>query len=376
MRRTIVFYVPSFGLRVGGAERQAELLLHSFWQLREKRVFVVCKCGVFFINDLGIVKQIKNFTYKPKPSSLFKLAHIFQVLSFICCLPRCKMIVHFHSLSSTALILGFFLSFFAPIRHRFACVFKVPRTGPLSPLDWSHASFFSKSLFKINIKRRAVFVGLTPEAIIQLENIGASKSRCVLIPNGVSTTPLKKLKPWEKRKQSFLVVGRLIKRKKVLAILDAWIESGVSPDAKLYLIGDGPEMESVRKIHHSVLNEYSIIICGTLSALQIEKLAKTSRYFVLASDSEGLSNALLEAMSFGLVPIVRDIPENRYVVKHNQNGLLFQDWGELVICLKKLKQNSLDPSLMTNSVSYVTETFDIKNVSRDYLRLYDAMLMS
>ena len=126
-------------------------------------------------------------------------------------------------------------------------MFSKSRTGPFSPLDWDQASLFSKSLFKINIKRKAVFVGLTPEAIDRLKNIGVSKAGTPLIPNGVPTVPLKKLKLWEKRRQNFLVVGRLIERKKVMEILDAWIESGIVPGAKLYVIGDGPEMEDVRE---------------------------------------------------------------------------------------------------------------------------------
>ena len=117
------------------------------------------------------------------------------------------------------------------------------------------------------------------------------------------------------------------------------------------------------------MNKYSIVICGALTAPQIEKLAKSSRYFCAKPDSEGLSNALLEAMSFGLLPIVRDIPENRYVVSHNYNGLLFQDRGELVTCLKKSKQNSLDQDFMTNSVNPVSQRFDIASVSREYLKI-------
>ena len=45
--------------------------------------------------------------------------------------------------------------------------------------------------------------------------------------------------------------------------------------------------------------------------------------FVLPSVSEGMSNALLEAMAHGLVVVASDIPENRAVIEHNVSGLLF-----------------------------------------------------
>ncbi|NIP58594.1 MAG: glycosyltransferase, partial [Gemmatimonadetes bacterium] len=45
--------------------------------------------------------------------------------------------------------------------------------------------------------------------------------------------------------------------------------------------------------------------------------------FVLPSRSEGMSNALLEALAHGLPCVVSDIPENREVVRDGRTGLVF-----------------------------------------------------
>lgn len=45
---------------------------------------------------------------------------------------------------------------------------------------------------------------------------------------------------------------------------------------------------------------------------------------MLPSDSEGMSNSLLEAMAHGLAVIVADIEANREVVEHEVSGLLFE----------------------------------------------------
>ncbi len=63
--------------------------------------------------------------------------------------------------------------------------------------------------------------------------------------------------------------------------------------------------------------------------------------FVLPSVSEGMSNALLEAMSYGLLVLASDIPENRSVIEHGKDGLLFRqdDAEDLALKLESLLAN-------------------------------------
>ncbi len=63
--------------------------------------------------------------------------------------------------------------------------------------------------------------------------------------------------------------------------------------------------------------------------------------FVLPSVSEGMSNALLEAMSYGLLVLASDIPENRSVIEHGKDGMLFRqgDAEDLALKLEALMAN-------------------------------------
>jgi glycosyltransferase involved in cell wall biosynthesis len=49
---------------------------------------------------------------------------------------------------------------------------------------------------------------------------------------------------------------------------------------------------------------------------------KQASVFVLPSRQEGLSNALLEAQSWGVPAVVSDIPGNRAVVRDGENGVV------------------------------------------------------
>lgn len=64
--------------------------------------------------------------------------------------------------------------------------------------------------------------------------------------------------------------------------------------------------------------------------------------FVLPSVSEGMSNALLEAMSYGLLILASDIPENRSVIEHGKDGVLFRqgDAEDLARKLESLLENA------------------------------------
>src|SRR5438132_4903501 len=54
--------------------------------------------------------------------------------------------------------------------------------------------------------------------------------------------------------------------------------------------------------------------CGIFSGDDLEELLTNAMLFVLPSDLEGLSLALLDAMGAGLCVLTSDVPENREVI--------------------------------------------------------------
>jgi glycosyltransferase involved in cell wall biosynthesis len=67
---------------------------------------------------------------------------------------------------------------------------------------------------------------------------------------------------------------------------------------------------------------------------------------VLTSDSEGLSNAIMEYMVCGHPTVASDIPGNRELIVHNENGLLFKK-GDAVDLAEKLAVLINDPHART-----------------------------
>jgi len=74
------------------------------------------------------------------------------------------------------------------------------------------------------------------------------------------------------------------------------------------------------------------------------------------SQTEGLANTLLEAASIGIPILARNIPGNAAVVKHNINGLLYNDEDEFVQhALQLLNQNKRQQLTCPDSDRYNPE---------------------
>lgn len=89
---------------------------------------------------------------------------------------------------------------------------------------------------------------------------------------------------------------------------------------------------------------------GKLEQRELAALYRAADLFVLGSQNEGSGFALIEALSFGVVPVVSDIPPFRVLTDGGRIGALFPvgDAGALARALERLgsweSSESSDPS--------------------------------
>ena len=92
------------------------------------------------------------------------------------------------------------------------------------------------------------------------------------------------------------------------------------PDARLLLIGDGPlRGEIKRQVEAAGLGDV-VLLLGDRE--DIDAVLPAMDIAVLSSSSEGMSNALLEAMACGLPVIATAVGANPQLVGDGVNGLL------------------------------------------------------
>lgn len=88
------------------------------------------------------------------------------------------------------------------------------------------------------------------------------------------------------------------------------------------IAGDGPERVRLEELMVSKSSAQVIRIIGGVPYSKIHSLLREHDVFLLASDYEGLSHTLLEAMGHGLVPVVSDIPSGMRDVVNATTGIL------------------------------------------------------
>jgi len=102
-----------------------------------------------------------------------------------------------------------------------------------------------------------------------------------------------------------------------------------------------------------------------------------SDIFILPSRSEGMSNALLEAMAHGLPCIATDIPGNSDIITPEKDGLLVRldDPQDLAAAIGRLvTDQGLRERLGRGAARTVAERYSIAGTADRYVALYTALL--
>lgn len=159
------------------------------------------------------------------------------------------------------------------------------------------------------------------EKIIRYFRENNIKAQCEVVAGGIEI----RCKPEEcvEKKFDLIFIGRLVKVKR----LDIFLDVVKQIKQKNYsinacIVGAGElQMELKEKVNSMNLDN-TITFAGYQSEV-VPYLAK-SKIILLPSDSEGLSQALLEAMICGVPGVVSDVGEHADVIEHGKNGFLIQ----------------------------------------------------
>jgi glycosyltransferase involved in cell wall biosynthesis len=171
-----------------------------------------------------------------------------------------------------------------------------------------------------------------------------------------------------------IYVGRLIeeqKRVSRLVTLAQKLESTCAP-IRLTLAGSGPQEKELRaKLEGSSVAR----VIGEVSNAQVVELLRQHDVFILLSDYEGLPLALLEAMGYGLVPVVSDLPSGirEAVPEHAGIRIPPGDVDAAASALNALAVDSTRLSHLSKSAQRTArEHYSAKRMAGDYLKLVES----
>ncbi len=167
--------------------------------------------------------------------------------------------------------------------------------------------------------------------------------------------------------KKIVAVGRLAKQKNHILLIEAFAAiSELYPDYTLHIFGEGNLRGALeKKIQENGLQD-KVVLEGSVS--NIHERISNAEMFVLSSDYEGLSNALLEAMMMGLPCISTDCAGSNEIIKNEFNGLLvpIKNADSLSKAIKKLIQDKSLAGQLGQNAAKDSEKFSSKNVLKQW----------
>jgi glycosyltransferase involved in cell wall biosynthesis len=108
-------------------------------------------------------------------------------------------------------------------------------------------------------------------------------------------------------------------------------------DARLVVANDG----SLRAAMESLVRErglaHRVSFTGRLDAVTQAQWYEQARWYLSMPVSDALSVSVLEAMAYGCVPLLSDLPANRELVESGRNGLILPDVpGDIATRLERI----------------------------------------
>lgn len=221
------------------------------------------------------------------------------------------------------------------------------------------------------------WVAISQSVKNELVAAGVPASHIHDIPNGIRLGQQRLKKGREPKVQRFLYMGRLSTNsgRDIQSLITAFSRLATEyPDVELAIVGGGDLLESYREMAKSSAAPDRIDLPGFDKA---DHWYDWADCFVLPSRFEGLSLALLEAMSFGLPCIANDIGPNREALDSGTAGVLVPvgDANALYMAMKKMANDDIHACNYRNAALERVETqYDINKIANTYLDFYKTLI--
>ena len=330
-RRTVWMIIPSFAPAIGGAEVQVQRLSKELiargWSVhvltRQHSSVLPPGLPASDVVDGIPVTRLYSRGWGKIASLLYVLGGLWHLLR-----RGRRGIYHAHDIGAAG-----WLAVIARYLLSGCCIVKVRGGRRLYEKRFSTGVARWRFSTLLRLVDRIVVVNSGVEKY--LDSLGISTTRIVRIPNAVDTrwfhpVPIEQKLAARKRlgldtnKTVVLYVGRLAPLKGVDVLLNAWtlMPVDVQGNTVLVLVGDGQERDSLLEKISSLGVSESVLMTGMRQ--NVREYYWAANIFVLPSRTEGLSNALVEAMACGLPVVASNVGGALDLVEEGQNGFLFE----------------------------------------------------
>lgn len=252
---------------------------------------------------------------------------------------------------------------------------KIKVIATLHSFDYSNDkwSSFAKFMLKLGEKTMCkyaheviVLTEVMRDYLLQRHN-----RQSVIIPNGAyiqTSAGDKHLLPFGLTKGNYIItVSRLIRLKGIQYLIKAF--KNLAPqNIKLAIVGDGEYLDELEKLS---ANNSQIIFTGNQTGEALSQLYANAKLFVQASEMEGLSISLLEAMAHGLPCLASDIVANKQATGEAAVYFTSKDTNDLEKKLKYALEHPIEMQVLgSQAQERARQLFDWDKIADQTLEIY------
>lgn len=171
-------------------------------------------------------------------------------------------------------------------------------------------------------------------------------------------------------KNRIISVGRLSKQKNHKLLIKAFKNIHMDyPDLKLYIYGEGVLRKKLEVLIKSLNLGGKVFLPGSTN--DIYKEIRESSTFVLPSDYEGLSNAMMEAMTLKIPIVSTNCPGALELLVNDKSALIFprKNRKKLEEALLRIINNPEYSLRLANEAFEKAKNFELEKIIEDWIKL-------
>lgn len=208
--------------------------------------------------------------------------------------------------------------------------------------------------------------------------------RSSFIPNAVEVSNFPQWRPSVANQGVVGTVATFRPKKNIPLLIRAYSEIDVSLRKRLLLVGDAyyggridePEMQRINEVieHRNLCSE--VAITGYIDNSSVADQLLSMRVFVMSSDHEGLSNAILEAAAAGIPIVSTAVDGVKDIFTPDVDALLVPpgDLGKLAAAIRRVLADVDLACRLSEGAKRTASKFTPEAERRAYVALYNQLL--
>lgn len=342
-----------------------------------KKLMIIGSNSIHVYNYINLVKdyfdEILLITNKKREGTIVKTIELdfhFKLSSRLKTVSKIKnliqeyapSIIHIHQVNSYA--------YYSLIAARKSSVPKILTAWGSDILLSPKKNCLLKKMVQFNLRHADFFTSDSEFMAEEMRSLLPKRKLDILIANfGIEVIEKDLLK------ENIIYSNRLHKKlyqiESVINAFKLFLENSIDKTWKLIIAATGEETDNLKSVVEHLNLKGNVEFVGWVDQEKNIEYYSKARLFVSIPESDATSISLLEAMAYGCIPVLSDLPANREWIDDGKNGIIVNSPSENIFD-RALKLNFSEVALINKRI-IIEKGTKVAN-KKKFIQLYDHLL--